>query len=215
MKSPLVPCLGLLLALPAAGQQLNRYRIEAPGAEELAVTLEAAGSYVPEGSPRAGSLEVIATGQELEALRERGLDPILIEVERPFREVQEERGEEWSADAPAGYPDLSQIYAEMQSAAASFPAICELVDLTARHGTPTTFEGRSLFAVKISDNVGTDEDEPAMLVVSAHHCGEIVTPVIALYAIDRLTQGYSTDPEIQSLVDGYGIWIAPIWNPDG
>jgi len=215
MKNLLVPCLGLLLAASAWGQQLNRYRIDDENAEALASTLEQAGFDVLEGSVRAGSFEVIASDEWLQALEARGLSPVLVEVGRPFRQVQAERGEEWDLDVPTGYPDLSQVYATMQDAAANFPAICQFVNLTNRYGTPTTFGGRSLFAVKISDNVGTDEDEPAMLVVSNHHCREIVTPVIALEAIARLTQDYATDPDIQAIVDGYEIWIAPTWNPDG
>lgn len=48
--------------------------------------------------------------------------------------------------------------------------------------------------LKISDNVGEDEDEPNILINSEHHAREVVTPVIALYIIDQLTENYSTYP---------------------
>jgi carboxypeptidase T len=89
------------------------------------------------------------------------------------------------------------------------------VDLTTTYNTPPTVEGRHLYALKISDNVETDEDEPAMLIVSAHHAREISTPVITLAAAERLTSGYGTDERITSAIDGHEIWIAPVWNPDG
>ena len=54
-----------------------------------------------------------------------------------------------------------------------------------------------------------------MLIVSNFHAREIITPLIALTAADRLTAGYGTDPQITSAVDGHEIWIAPTWNPDG
>ncbi|MBN2317364.1 MAG: hypothetical protein JXM79_25800, partial [Sedimentisphaerales bacterium] len=98
---------------------------------------------------------------------------------------------------------------------ADFPSICKVVDLTETYGTPATFEGRHIVAVKISDRVEEDEDESAFLLVGAHHAREIVTPVIALYAIEQFTQQYGLDPEITALVDEYEIWIAPVWNPDG
>lgn len=60
-----------------------------------------------------------------------------------------------------------------------------------------------------------DEDEPAFLLVSTHHAREVVTPVVALYALEQFTQQYGLDPTITALVDEYEIWIAPVWNPDG
>ena len=69
--------------------------------------------------------------------------------------------------------------------------------------------------MKISDNVAVDEGEPTVMLVSAHHCRELVTPVIALDIVDRLTSGYGSDPAIDAIVDGQEIWVAPVWNPDG
>jgi hypothetical protein len=103
----------------------------------------------------------------------------------------------------------------MAQVAASFPAIAQLVNLTDTYGTPRTHGGRSLFALRISDNVGEEEDEPSFLLVAAHHGNEIGTPVVALDVIRRLTEGYGSDPAITGVVDEYEIWIAPLWNPDG
>ncbi len=72
-----------------------------------------------------------------------------------------------------------------------------------------------IYALKISDNVLLDEDEPAFLMVSNHHAREIVTPVLALYAIEQLTTQYGSDPSITNIVNSNEIWIAPVWNPDG
>jgi hypothetical protein len=41
------------------------------------------------------------------------------------------------------------------------------------------------------------------------------TPIVALDAIQRLTEGYGNDPVVTGLVDNNEIWISPIWNPDG
>ncbi len=128
---------------------------------------------------------------------------------------REESGAPDGGTTPSGYPDLSAILAAMSATANDHPAICQLVDLTATYGTPPTVDGRHLYAVKISDQVESEEDEPAFLMVSSYHCRELVTPVIALDAMDRLTDGYGTDPQITQLVNNYEVWIAPQWNPDG
>jgi len=83
------------------------------------------------------------------------------------------------------------------------------------YGLPTTYENRHLYALKISDNVAQDEDEPNFLMVGAHHAREVVTPVICNYSIKQFTTNYGTDPTVTAAVDNYEIWIAPVWNPDG
>ncbi len=200
-------------APPALGQPLARVRIEVADAEALAASLEAAGFDVLEGGVRADSLEVIAGEAEIADLRRRGLAPAVLDWSRPFLDVQAERIA--AGDGPGGYPTLAEIEAEMAAAAATFPQICKLVDVTAAYGTPNTFEGRHIRALKISDNVNADEDEPAVLIVSCHHAREIVTPVIALDALDRLTTLYQSDPAVTAAVNAHEIWIIPIANPDG
>jgi hypothetical protein len=107
------------------------------------------------------------------------------------------------------------VIEEMTQTAIQFPGIAQLVDLTARYGTPPSHQGRHIHALKISDNVTEEEDEPAFLLVAAHHGNEIGTPLVALDAISRFTEGYSTDPTVIQLVNEYEIWIAPVWNVDG
>ena len=120
-----------------------------------------------------------------------------------------------AAAVSAGYLNLAGINARLQQIADEYPNIAQVVDITAAYNAPPTFEGRHIFALRISDNVQVDEDEPAMLVASTHHAREISTPVIALEAAARLTAGYGVDERITNAVDAHEIWIAPIWNPDG
>ena len=77
-----------------------------------------------------------------------------------------------------GYPDLGQIVSQMQAVAAAYPSICQFVDVTATYGTSPTWEGRHIHALKISDNVGMEEDETSFFVAATHHGNEIVNPVI-------------------------------------
>jgi hypothetical protein len=204
------------LQIPVAAQALRRVRIDSPVARELAREFEQEGFDVLEGAVREDSLELVVSDPSMTRLLSMGYMPIVLEVGRPFEQIQAERDSAAGADAvPAGYMNLAAIYADMQATAAAFPAICQYVDLTQTYGTPPTWEGRHLFALKISGNVGTDEDEPAVLVVAAHHAREITTPVAVLYAVDQLTANYGSDPTVTQLVDSNEIWFAPVWNPDG
>jgi hypothetical protein len=182
-------------------------------AASLAQQLIEDGFDVPVGGITEEYFEVIVSDAELELLKLKGLEPQTITVGRPFRNIQNQR--HYPLTVPSKYPDLEQIQVQMYAAQAGFPSICRVIDLTETYGTPPTFEGRHIIAVKISDQVTKDEDELTFLLVSAHHAREIVTPTISLYAIEQFTQQYGRDPAITSLVDEYEIWIVPVWNPDG
>lgn len=229
VRCPLLLVLFVLLLLPllaagmlagsgsaVAAEPLRQVRIQAGDPQALAAILRQAGFDVLSADPAAGSVDVVVSASDLERLETAGLAPVTVAIGRPFRELQEQRARQPGLlPVPPGYPDLAAVIAEMTARAAAFPAICQQVDLTTAYGLPPTAEGRHLHAVKISDHVLVDEDEPAFLMVSNHHCREIVTPVIALYAIDQLTSLYGSDPAVTELVDGCEIWIAPVWNPDG
>ncbi len=193
-----------------AQSPLSRVSIRTSDPQALATRLERGGFDVLWGSITDDSLELIVTEADMEALIQRGLTPRLLERSRPFYEILDELD-----DVPPGYSDLADIVVRMQDAAAAYPDICQFVDVTTMMGTDPTWEGRHLYAVKISDNVTMDEDEPTSLVVSCHHAREIVTPELALYAIEQLTTQYGIDPQITAVVDDSEIWIAPMWNPDG
>ena len=115
---------------------------------------------------------------------------------------------------PTDYLSYEAIVEEMLRIEARFPTVVQVVDLTIRYGVPATHEGRHIQAVRVSDHVGQEEDEPTLLIVAAHHANEISTPVAALDALYRLTSGYE-DGTTTLLVDENEIWIAPVWNPDG
>ncbi|MGB2825797.1 MAG: M14 family zinc carboxypeptidase [Thermoplasmata archaeon] len=74
---------------------------------------------------------------------------------------------------------------------------------------------RDILAIKISDNVGSDEDEPEVLIMALHHAREWPTTEIALQLIENLTDSYGSDSRISWLVDNRETWIVPVVNPDG
>lgn len=78
-----------------------------------------------------------------------------------------------------------------------------------------SYQGRDIWAAKISDNVATDENEPEILFDALHHAREHMTVEQALYLLHQLADGYGTDSQITSLVNGREIWIIFAVNPDG
>jgi carboxypeptidase T len=116
------------------------------------------------------------------------------------------------ADFPAadsGYHNDAETRAQIDATIAANP------NLIARTTIGTSSEGRELWAVKISDDVGVDEGEPEVLFTAGQHAREHLTVEMALYLIDELTGKYATDPRIKGIVDSREIWIIPNVNPDG
>lgn len=78
-----------------------------------------------------------------------------------------------------------------------------------------SYEGRDIWAAKISDNVHVDENEPEVLVDALHHAREHLTVEQALYLARTLTMDYATDATVRRLVDERETWIVFAVNPDG
>jgi hypothetical protein len=207
-----------------------RVRLDSSDPVGLRASLEEAGYDVLEMNTSAFTVDVAVSRAQLDALQRSGLSVLSIEEARPLRESIRPRAQGKSrvqsdgqggltisaAAVGVGYQDLNSILESMEQIAANHPHIAQVVDLTATYSAPATFEGRHMFALKISDNVAVDEDEPAVLIVANHHAREIVTPVIALEAATRLTEGYALEnADLVAAVDNHEIWIAPTWNPDG
>ncbi len=108
------------------------------------------------------------------------------------------------------YHSWDEAEAEMLQIALDHPDIVQLTSLT------KTWEGRDVWAFKISDNPTVEEpDEPEVFFNSLHHAREWMTIEIALYAIHFLTDNYGTNATVTDIVDNRQIWIIPVVNPDG
>ncbi len=107
------------------------------------------------------------------------------------------------------YPTYTAYEQIMQQFATDYPDICSLQTIGV---LPS---GRKLLAMRISDNVNIEEDEPEFLYTSTMHGDETTGYVLMLHLIDYLLTNYNTDPRITNLVNNVDIWINPLANPDG
>jgi hypothetical protein len=127
-------------------------------------------------------------------------------------------------------PDLERFYAERQKDAVDYgvwhtyvETVAEMNLLhsqypnitTAPFSIGTTLEGRTIWAMKISDNPGVQEAEPEVLYDAMHHAREIMTVEVLLYFARYLCENYATDPTAGFLVDNRQIYFVPLVNVDG
>lgn len=113
------------------------------------------------------------------------------------------------------YRNYSEIRAILLQTVADHPEIAALYDIGDSWEKTAGLADRDILAIKISDNVNTDEDEPEFLLLALHHAREWPTSETAVQVIMNLTDGYGSDDRISWLIDNREIWIVPVVNPDG
>ncbi|MGK5677211.1 M14 family metallopeptidase, partial [Micromonospora sp. URMC 106] len=111
--------------------------------------------------------------------------------------------------ADSNYHDYAELTAAVNKVVADHPSIARKISIG------SSYEGRDLMAVKISDNVGTDEAEPEILFNSQQHAREHLTVEMAVYLLNLFTDSYGADSRITNIVNSREIWIVPTVNPDG
>jgi carboxypeptidase T len=111
--------------------------------------------------------------------------------------------------ADSKYHNYAEANAEIDQRLAAYPAIMS------KRVIGKSYQGRDIVAVKVSDNAGTDENEPEVLLTFHQHAREHLTVEMALYLLRELGAGYGTDSRVTGLVDSREIWIVPDLNPDG
>jgi len=79
----------------------------------------------------------------------------------------------------------------------------------------TTCLGNTIWAFKVSDHPGIDEDEPEVLFDGVHHAREPITVNVLIETIRHLCENYGTDPEATFLVDERETFFVPVLNVDG
>ncbi|MEU6681568.1 M14 family metallopeptidase [Streptomyces sp. NPDC046832] len=111
--------------------------------------------------------------------------------------------------ADSKYHNYAEMTNEIDSIVSANPSIAS------RRVIGTSYQGRNIVAIKISDNVGTDESEPEVLFTHHQHAREHLTVEMALYLLRELTSDYGSDSRVTSVVNNREIWIVPDLNPDG
>ncbi len=117
-----------------------------------------------------------------------------------------------------GYHTYDEMLANINAVIAAKPRT------VAKRAIGQSYEGRTIWAVKISDNVGRDENEPEVLFESLHHAREHLTVEQALRVIHLLADNYRAKASamendlqrrVSAIVRSREIWIVPMVNPDG
>ncbi|MGW0120124.1 M14 family metallopeptidase [Streptomyces sp. NPDC003327] len=197
-------------ALAAGTEEVVRqYEIAGP-ATSAARTALAAATGVSIDEVDARSVVVSANADQLKRLKALGYRPTALPGP-PDRGVPSlsASGALDFPSADAKYHNFAEMTAEIDQRLAAYPSIMS------KRVIGKSYQGRDIVAIKISDNVATDENEPEVLFTHHQHAREHLTVEMALYLLREFGAGYGSDSRITSMVNNREIWIVPDLNPDG
>jgi putative cell wall-binding protein len=109
----------------------------------------------------------------------------------------------------SGYHDYGEMVTMIKAAEIAFPDLVQVFSIG------QSYQGRDIWAAKISDNVAVDEDEPEVLFDALHHADERLGLEQALYLLRILVTEYDSDSTIHRLVNERETYIIFALNPDG
>ncbi len=159
-----------------------------------------------------GYLVINIDATQLEQIRKAGLlvDITYSDIRQKFEEMTGVGAGDLDAGRDFGY---YLTYYEMQDTlhalAAAYPGICTTFSLG------LTPQGRPVWCLKVSDNAGTTEEEPACFFNGATHAREPLSTSCCVAFAVRLLSEYGSNSVSTWLVDNREIYVVPVMNPDG
>jgi carboxypeptidase T len=118
----------------------------------------------------------------------------------------------WSLGSMGGYLTYQQYLDNIDAMVAQYP---NLITVKQQIGSITTHNNNPIYWLRISDNPNTDEAEPEVLYTAIHHAREPASLSQLVYYMWYLLENYSSNAEVQYLVDNVEMYFVPVVNPDG
>ena len=177
---------------------------------------------------KAGGIQIFVNEDEFRTISNSGLNyQILIddwhayynslqipsEVEKEFIKMESQKDfgvTGFGYGTMGGYYTLAEIEADLDEMFQLYPNL-----ITQKFSIGTSHEGRTIWAVKISDNPGINEDEPKVGFDALVHAREPQSMATQMYFMWYLLENYGTDPEATYLINNREIYCVPCFNPDG
>ncbi|MFF3753090.1 M14 family metallopeptidase [Streptomyces sp. NPDC002018] len=190
----------------AADEEIRQYEIQMHATSATRTALARTGVTIDESDSE--TVVVSADPAQAKRLRALGYDPTPLGAvpDRTLNGVVEPFD---FPSADSRYHNYAEMTSEISAVIAANPG------LVSQRVIGTSYQGRNIVALKISDNVATDESEPEVLFTHHQHAREHLTVEMALYLLKELTSDYGTDSRVTNLVNSREIWIVPDLNPDG
>jgi hypothetical protein len=152
--------------------------------------------------------EIVATPRTMPVLEDSGLR--LEVVHKDLQAFYESRIERKDGNF-GGWHTYSENIAYLDSLHTEYPDL-----ISEKWSIGQSHQGRDIWAVRLSDNAGSDEaGEPEILLDTMHHAREIMSGEFGILFADHLCANYGSDPVVTWLMDNRELYLVSIVNPDG
>jgi len=160
---------------------------------------------------------IMSYGQFL-AYQHQGFWPIIVITESKLKQNLQSR-----RDALNGYRTYENVVDEMTTLQDNFKSICKVYSLGYSWGhyydadNLSNYESynHQIWAVKISDQVQIEEDEPSFYFMGLHHAKETISLEVVMAELNYILYQYGKDDNVTQLVHNNQLWFIPLVNPDG
>ncbi len=162
-------------------------------------------------------LDLVVAKSQYEELLSRGFQIIVTQTEDQLRQNLGDVRDLY------GYRNYDELLEDLQEIELQYPDICKLYDIGNTRGKEYSMEGNSyyndynheIWAMKVSDNVEEEEDEPSVFYMAEHHAREPISLEVNMYVLNHIISNYGSDPIITEEVNNKQIWFMPLVNPNG
>jgi hypothetical protein len=228
MKTSFIITLTLLFSIAAFSQNYKQVKIFIKDHNDIQ-TLIQKGLEIDHGYfDKDNSISVFVSDKEFNLLQQTGLEyEILINdwasyyaslpglTESQKFEFRQNSKDNFNVDgfgfgSMGGFFTLNEVYARLDSMFLLYPNI-----ITQQYSIGTSIQGRTIYAVKISDNPNVNESEPQVHINALIHAREPQSMMTVMYYMYYLLENYGTDPEVTYLVNNREIYFIPVINVDG
>src|SRR3989339_873555 len=167
--------------------------------------------------------DAILDSFQIEKLRKSGYlyEIIIDDVTKDYLERTKDSREKIKLNKPCkglgfgfgsmgGFYTFNEVVAQLDTMRLLYPNL-----ITVKDSTGSSIEGRTIWAVKISDNPDVNENEPQVFYNALTHAREPGGMMAIMYFMYYLLENYGVLPEVTYLVDNRELYFMPVINPDG
>ncbi len=216
MIKKFTPLLILLFVIQTAMAQnvYDKIRIWSDDTNEIISELLVLG-VDPEGFDvrRGVYVDAIVSQNEKLGIIDRGMvpDDLILDLSSHYEsQLTQGASRELGYGSMGGYLTFAEIEDSMDSLHAIYPNI-----VSAKQSIGISYEGREIWAFKISDSPNAQDDAPEVLYTSLIHAREPAAMMTLMHFAWSLADNYNLDPVLSYLVNERAMWFIPVINPDG
>ena len=158
------------------------------------------------------SLDIILSTSEIGILMNNGIEFEIMQHDITNYYLSRSRpsiNRDFSLGSMLGNYTLQEAINQMDTLSILYPNF-----VSEKDSIGTSFEGRTIWAFKLSDNPAIDENEPEVLYTGLTHAREPLSMMNLFYFANWLCENYNNDLIANYLLDNREMWFIPIVNPD-